>query len=145
MTIVIDANVAVWAVIPAVAAVNAVTHFESWRRARTGIHAPTLWISECTSVIRRYVFAGAISSQDGLKAIDDLFSLEVRVEPTTITHCRKAYAWAEQLGQVRAYDGFYLALAEEFGAEFYTADKKLVAGARQIGISWVRWIGDTTV
>jgi hypothetical protein len=40
---------------------------------------------------------------------------------------------SNRLGQSKAYDGFYLALAEQSNAEFWTADQCLVNSARQLG------------
>jgi predicted nucleic acid-binding protein len=71
-----------------------------------------------------------------------MLALEVEVAPITPGRCRVAFSWAEKLGQARAYDSFYLALAEELETTFITADKRLANGARQRGLSWVRWIGD---
>ncbi len=49
---------------------------------------------------------------------------------------------SERLGQARTYEAQYLALAEKLGVEFWTADQRLVNGARRIGMSWVRWVGE---
>ena len=35
-------------------------------------------------------------------------------------------------------------LAEELGAELWTADRRLVNGAHQAGVIWARWIGERT-
>jgi len=32
-------------------------------------------------------------------------------------------------------------LAEELGATFFTADKRLANSAQQLGVGWVYWIG----
>jgi predicted nucleic acid-binding protein len=71
-----------------------------------------------------------------------MLALEVEVAPITPSRCQVAFAWAEKLGQARAYDSFYLALAEELETAFMTADKRLATNARQLGLSWVHWIGD---
>ncbi len=41
-----------------------------------------------------------------------------------------------------AYDAQYLALAEQTGAEFWTADKRLADRARRRNARWVKWIQD---
>jgi predicted nucleic acid-binding protein len=140
--IVVDASVAIWALLPAVAPIDAVSRLVAWRQADTELYAPSLWLAECASAIRRYVHRGMITPQEGLTAIDDLIALDVDVAPMTHTHCRTAYAWAERLGQSRAYDGFYLALAEGLDGTFCTGDRRLANGAQQLGLSWVQWIGD---
>jgi predicted nucleic acid-binding protein len=75
-------------------------------------------------------------------AIDDLFLLEVETQPLDISLCKAALEWATRLQQSRAYDAFYLALAERLQAEFWTADRRLANGAQQLGVKWVRWIGE---
>lgn len=55
--------------------------------------------------------------------------------------CHSAFDWAEKLGQSKAYDSFYLALAETLRAPLWTADRRLANAARQIGISWVHAVG----
>jgi predicted nucleic acid-binding protein len=55
---------------------------------------------------------------------------------------RSAFDWATRLHQKAAYDGFYLAAAEQLGAEFWTADKALANNAGQLGVSWVHWMGE---
>ena len=55
---------------------------------------------------------------------------------------RIAFDWATRLRQKGAYDGFYLAAAEQLGAELWTADQALVNNALQVGVSWVRWMGE---
>jgi len=139
---VVDASVAVWTLLPSLAAVDTLSRFVVWRQAEAELHAPSLWLAECTSAIRRYVHRGMITSNEGLTAIEDLVGLEVEVASMTHSHCRTAYGWAERLGQSRAYDGFYLALAEELGATFFSGDRRLTNSAQQLGLSWVQWIGD---
>ncbi len=141
-TIVIDASVAIWAILPVMSTVDVISHFVTWRQANCEIHVPSLWLAECTSVIRRAVHSNIIQSKEGLIALEDLFALDAVVTPTTAQHCRMAYAWAERLAQAKAYDSFYLALAEELGATFFTADKRLANSAQQLGVGWVYWIGN---
>lgn len=141
MTSVIDASLAVWAVLPRLSKINALDWIIQWREAAFELLAPTLWLPECTSAIRRCARTGLILPTDAITALEDIFALDVQIAPITPVHCRSALAWAERLGQAKAYDSFYLALAEELGATFFTADKRLATGALQAGISWVRWIG----
>ena len=57
---------------------------------------------------------------------------------------RSAFDWATRLRQKSAYDGFYLAAAEQLGIELWTADQALVNNARQVGANWVHWMGELT-
>jgi predicted nucleic acid-binding protein len=141
--IVIDSNLAVWAVLPALSQVDMLARFAGWQQTGTRLFAPTLWVAESVSVIRGSVFVGDITPEEGLAAINDLFALDVETLPMSAPLCRSALEWAGRLRQRRAYDGFYLALAEELGAEFWTADQRLANAARQAGAIWVHWIGET--
>ncbi len=100
-----------------------------------------LWFVESVSAIRKAVFARAITGSEGQAALADL--LRLGAEPFAIDsgQCRSALHWAERLGQSRAYDGFYLALAEKLDAPLWTADKRLANPARQAGIAWVHSVG----
>lgn len=71
-----------------------------------------------------------------------MFSLGVEVILSDVSMCKKAVDWADRLGQSKAHDSFYLALAEQSNAAFWTADKRLVNGAHQLGATWVHWIGE---
>lgn len=55
---------------------------------------------------------------------------------------RQALAWAERLGQIRAYDAFYLALTEGEDATLWTGDGRLADRARQLGVEWVQFLAE---
>lgn len=140
--VVIDAGAAVGALLPTLAPVDTLDRFVAWRQAGAVILAPPLLLAECTSVIRRYVYTKLLTTDEAAVALGDLAALDVAIEPDTAVRCRAAHDWATRLGQARAYDGFYLALAQELAAPLYTGDKRLVHGARQLGVNWVIWVGE---
>jgi len=140
--VVIDSNLAVWAVLPVLAGMDVLGRFAEWQRSATRLLAPVLWVAESVSAIRGGLYTRMISIDEGRQAIDDLFALEVQTLPLEVSLCRSALDWAGRIGQGKAYDGFYLALAEELGVEFWTADRRLANGARQAGASWAHWIGE---
>lgn len=139
---VIDANLAVWVVLPVLARFDVAGLFTTWQRNAVSLAAPTLWVAESVSAIRATVYARAISPERGRQAIADLFELGVETVPLDPKLSQSAFEWAGRLQQMRAYDAFYLALAEERGAELWTADRRLANRAEQIGATWVHWIGD---
>lgn len=142
--IVIDSNLAIWIVLPMMAAVdNTVDLLANWHKQGKQIVAPDLWVAEATSVIRRFVYLKAISYEQGEKAIEDLFYLGVETIPLDLQICQKAFEWANRLKQSKIYDSLYVALAEHLQAEFWTADKRLFNGARQAGALFVHWIGES--
>ncbi|MBI4507751.1 MAG: type II toxin-antitoxin system VapC family toxin [Chloroflexi bacterium] len=136
-TIVVDASLAVSAVLPTTADGAAIERFTRWREEGLRLVAPMLWLAECVSATRRSVYAAAITADEGRAALEDLWNLEVEALPMTPQDCRAAFAWAERLGQARAYDGFYLALAESLSATLWTADERLANATRQVGAGWV--------
>ena len=136
-TIVVDANLAVWVIMPVVAPVDAIDLFAGWHRQGIRLVAPALWLAECASAVRRSVYAGALSEAEGRTALEDLFALEVEILPMSLQQTRSAFEWSERLRQAQAYDGFYLALTEELGAELWTGDRRLAHGAQQAGAGWV--------
>ena len=118
--VVIDAGVGVCSALDVPLSDATGRAWNEWRQVNAEIYAPQLWRYEVTSVIRKALALGA--------ADDEL--------------CRSAFRWAARLRQNAAYDGFYLALAERLGANFWTTDKRLVNATRQAGVAWAHWIGE---
>jgi predicted nucleic acid-binding protein len=142
---VIDANVAVWAVVPVIAEIRTLDLLQHWHQQRHQILAPDLWIAEAVSVIRRLVYMKLLSMAEAQQAIDDLFDLEIQTIPLTRPLCQAALTWASKLQHARVYDSTYLAVTEQEQAHLWTADKRLVNGAKQRGFSHISWIGDAKV
>jgi predicted nucleic acid-binding protein len=142
---VIDASVAVWALIPILVppGVSVGTRLAEWRRTGVELVAPAHWLAECVSAIRGNVFMRALTEVEGRQALADLFTFPVELRPLTTELCVAAFEWAKRIGQKRAYDAFYLALADELGVDFWTADQRLANAARQAGISGAHWIGES--
>lgn len=141
-TIVIDAGIGVKTVLPIPTSLKIIDTFTQWREAQIQIYAPAFWLIETTSVIRRYVHAGMISSHEGKTALDDLIDLKVELIDIQPSHCHTALSLAGTLNQAKAYDSFYLAVALDLSAHFYSTDKRLVNGARQQGFDWVHYVAD---
>ncbi len=140
--IVIDASLAIWAIMPIDTEINVLDLFVKWRKSGVKPVAPMLWLAECTSAIRRLVHNKEITSEEGQNALDDLFNLTVDIIPMTDEHCRSALLWSERLDQAKAYDSFYLALSEDLNTELWTADRRLANAVHEKNISWVHWVGE---
>ncbi len=138
--IVVDANIAVRAVLPIGDSTGILELFGSWHRSGTQICAPDILVPETISVIRSAIFRRWISEEEGQIAVEDIFQLGVEVIPSDRQLCQSALSWAGRLGQSKAYDGFYLAVAERQGGELWTADQRLHNRAGQLGLTWVRGI-----
>ncbi|MCU0485335.1 MAG: type II toxin-antitoxin system VapC family toxin [Anaerolineales bacterium] len=136
--VVIDANIACYCVLHTPQSEVAARCMDRLARSGDLFFAPGLWWQEITSVIHRYHFDGLITETVAYAALEILgekWEIQ-RVEVPV----RKAFDWATRLHQKAAYDGFYLAAAEQLGAEFWSADQMLVANARQAGAGWVHWM-----
>jgi predicted nucleic acid-binding protein len=141
-SLVIDASIAVWAVVPAAAPFDTLKLIGGWRRRGVRLLSPSLFLAESTSAIRKLVHGGILSVEEGSTALSDLLDLDVDIIQETGEHCRAAFRWAERLEQSKAYDGFYLAVAEYADSELWTADERLVHSARDKNIGWVHWAGE---
>jgi predicted nucleic acid-binding protein len=140
--LVIDANLAVRTIFP-VGDGAELKLMERWRQENRLLFVPDLWFAETTSVVRRMAYSGVVTVQEGARAIQDMFALGVQTVAADAALCAAAYQWAEKLSQSKAYDGFYLALAERLSTEkgnpveFWTADRRLFNQAQGAGVTWV--------
>jgi len=139
--IVIDASVAVRAVTPTSLSGVVKQHFAGWHRTERSIVAPFHWIAEAVSALRRLVFLGELSAQEANGAAEDLFALGIESVALDVELCRSALRWAERLTQAKAYDAYYLALADAQDGELWTADGRLYRRAKQLGSERVRLVG----
>jgi len=131
----IDANVAIRAAVDGSDA--ALDAFSAWSAADVELIAPDLWLSEAITAVRRSVARRQRSASDGEVAIGDLFRLPIASVPIDQELALAALAWADRLGQQKAYDALYLAVAERHQAPLVTADDRLLARCRQLGIDFV--------
>jgi predicted nucleic acid-binding protein len=137
---VVDANIALGALLELPYSERCAGLFENWLVTRTSLYAPVLWGYEVVSGLRKAVALKAVPSARANEALEQLYQLGVAtVAPDPALH-RAALRWADRLGHLVSYDAQYLALAERLGAVFWTADRKLAAGARAAGADWVRAI-----
>jgi len=137
MTIVLDANLIVSLVL-ALPYSEAATHqIIAWKRQGKTLAAPTLWTYEVCSVLRKAEVTGYLDADQINNALIQLWRINIQGIPATLDLQRQALIWAERLGQSKAHDGAYLAVAESLGSEFWTADRRLAQSAHQSGASWV--------
>jgi len=137
---VIDAKLAVFSVLHTPFSEGAERALEYLRNRQVALYAPGLWWFEVTSVIHRYRFDRLIGDEIASQALE-ILTEQFGVQPVE-SPWRSALEWASRLRQRAAYDGFYLAAAEQIRAEFWTADQALFKNARQLGLIWVHWIGE---
>jgi predicted nucleic acid-binding protein len=138
--IVVDANVAVRAILPIGKKAGILDLFADWHQSCFELYAPEILLPEVVSVIRKGIVAHWITEAEGRIAVEDVFQLGLEIVPSDAGMCQSALNWAALLGQSKAYDGFYLAAAERMRAELWTADERLRNRAVQLNLSWVKWI-----
>jgi predicted nucleic acid-binding protein len=105
--------------------------------------APRLWLSESTSAIRFLLSQKEITSEEAEQALRTIHGLRVEIVNEDEELSMRALELAGKLGQSKAYDAFYLALAEKLVVEFWTADKRLANRCRKdLKLSWVHSIDE---
>jgi predicted nucleic acid-binding protein len=87
------------------------------------LHAPHLLDLEVVQVLRRYTFAGELSSTRGLEALEDLAEFPITRYPHDLLLPR---IW-ELRRNLTAYDAAYVALAEALAAPLVTRDAALAS------------------
>lgn len=144
MKIVLDANLTVSLFIRLPYSDQADALLRSWRQQAVEFFAPALWPAEIVSTMRKMAAVGQISGQDARQALASYARLPVQVVIPDAYLLELSLKWAEKIGQRVAYDAQYLALAEVYQANFWTADKRLFSTLAQFNLSWVYWIGEYT-
>jgi len=136
---VVDANIAV---ATALAITGKLERF--WERVDTEQItpcAPRLWLSETTSALRFLVSQKETTADEAEQALRTIHGLRVEIINEDEELSLRALELAGKLGQSKAYDAFYLALAEKLVAEFWTADERLANRCRKdLKLSWVHSI-----
>lgn len=142
MTIVVDSNIVAALVLPLPYSPQAIDQMEFWRRSQEYLIAPMLFEYELMTLLRRSVVYGKLERANLAVAMDRLLGTGlVMVPPTNALH-QSALKLAERIGQAKAYDAQYLALASRENAPLWTADRRLVNAANAAGLNWVHWVGD---
>lgn len=139
--LVIDANVAVKSIISANDNLDA--FWDKVDRENVTPCAPRLWLSETASAIRSLVSQRALSPNEGEEVLRTIHGLRIEVMNEDEELSLRALELARNLGHSKAYDAFYLALAEKLVVEFWTADERLVNRCRKdLKLNWVHWVGE---
>ena len=142
MKIVVDANIVTALLVPLPYSGQATYKMMEWQNADVVLAAPTLLEYELASTLRKATVAGIITVAEAIQAIESFVDLHIEVIAPALALHEVALHWAERLHQSVTYDAHYLALAEQLGATFWTADRRLANGAKQMGVNWVYWIGE---
>jgi len=136
---VVDANIAVWTIIPDPYGLGR-AHMR--RIMGREIIVPGLWVYEVTSTLYRHAQGVAEGEAWLRQTLPVVLALADEIVPASPDLAVAASEWAGRLNQGAAYDAFYLALAEQLGMEFWTGDQRLYNRARQVGADFVRLLGE---
>lgn len=142
MTTVIDSNIVAAIMLPLPYSSQAIAMMDFWHRTGEYLIAPMLFEYEIASLIRRSVLSRQLEPEQAAEAIDRLLGMELVTIPPTISLHKAAFQMAERIGQAKAYDAQYLALAARENAPLWTADRRLANAAHAAGLLWVNWVGD---
>lgn len=105
--------------------------------------APRLWMSETATAIRLRVAQKEVTSEEAAEALRAVHSLRFEILDEDEELSLRALEWAGKLGQSKAYDAFYLALAEKLVVDFWTADERLANRCRKdLKLKWVHSISE---
>lgn len=105
--------------------------------------APRLWVSEITSSIRSWVSQKELTQEEAEDALRTIHGLRFEIVDEDEELSLRALEFAGKLGQSKAYDAFYLALAEKLAAEFWTGDERLANRCRKdLKLGWVHSISE---
>ncbi len=89
------------------------------------IIAPTFAWAEVGSVLRKKIRAGIITIQEAQEIFEDFCELPIDYVETEAIRVR-AWTIAQDYGLPTLYDAVFLACAESFSAEFWTADTAMI-------------------
>ncbi len=141
MNLVVDANLVVALFVPLPYSDAASRRMTSWQRTHTELFASLLLEYEVSTVLRKAIVAGLMTTQQARDALGEISALGIQCLPPTLELHNRALYWADRLGRSKAYDACYMALAEQMRCELWTADRRLTNNARQSNVTWVHWIG----
>ncbi len=105
---------------------------QSWKDQGIRLAAPYLMPFEVTNALHQRVIQGELSVAGAGDMVENLLSSGPELHQTAGLHAR-ALELASELRQGASYDAHYLALAEEFGCELWTADRRFHRAAEQAG------------
>lgn len=109
--------------------------WEQWERERRQLVAPTLLYYEVANALYSYQQRGFMSPASVQLAFGAALALPLKLYGEADLHWR-ALDLANRLSLPVTYDAHYLALAELLGAEFWTANGRLVRTV-QAYLPWV--------
>ena len=138
--VVVDASVAIKWFVKEEDSDNATALARYWADEGTRLAAPFLMPFEVANALHRRVARGELEVGGAADLMQDLMSIGIEFYESSGLYGR-ALELASLLGQGAVYDAHYLALAQIFDCEYWTADQRFYRAATQADQN-VRWIGE---
>ncbi len=135
---VIDANALLKAFFPDEEGhLSAQAIISAYAQGRVNLWALALLSYEVTNAVLKAIRRERLSLENGRELLDIFRELGIpAAEPSWQRTLELAHTF-----QLSAYDGSYLALAEETGEELVTGDRRLYDAVKE-HLPWVRWVDD---
>ena len=109
-----------------------------WHESGYVLISPTLLQYEVTNALRSYQVHGELSEEETTSALRMVFDFDISLYDDNELHLQ-ALNIANGFSLSATYDAHYLALAERFNAEFWTADRRLVQAVQEV-LPWVHLV-----
>ena len=113
---------------------------QSWVAQGVTRIAPYLMPFEVANALHRRVIRGELNVGDSARMIARLLESNLELHQPPGLHARALHI-ASDFKQGAAYDAHYLALAEYFGCDLWTADERFYRSTN-LSIENVRWLGE---
>ncbi|MGI0481034.1 type II toxin-antitoxin system VapC family toxin [Geminocystis sp. CENA526] len=115
-----------------------VQKLREWQEKNYTLIAPTLIMYEVTNAFHRAVIAGQITESEAKNFLEEAMALNINFYGDKDLH-RDAMKLANLFRLPATYDAHYLALANRFSVELWTADSRLYNSV-SASLSWVKLI-----
>ena len=138
--VVVDASLAVKWLVREEHTDKALAILRAWYDEEVTPTAPHLLPFEVANALHRKVIRGQLSVAESTRMIERLLASQLELHQTAGLHAR-ALELASEFQQGAVYDAHYLALAEKFDCELWTADQRFHR-AVSTHTGNVRWLGE---
>lgn len=138
--VVLDSGVLLAAVQSEAHTEHAKTLINQFAAEQMQLIAPTLLHYELVAVTRKWVYRELTTPERAKAALDTLLRFPVLpiVDDALL---RRAYRLATEYNRPTAYDAQYLAVAERYECNFWTADERFYRAVND-KLSYVYWLGN---
>jgi predicted nucleic acid-binding protein len=141
--VVVDASLAIKWVIPEVHQTEALSLIATWNADGVDVIAPGWFACEIANVLFQRMRRGDLNLSDAQLALGAIVA-KVRSRDVEPAVAMRAMEIASLFGLRASYDAQYLALAEQFGCELWTADDKFWNTVKTV-YPRVKWVGQAQI